>query len=206
DIFVANDAKPNHLWINQRDGTFKEEAVKRNVAFNGAGGAEANMGIAIGDVDRDGLFDLFIPHLTEEKHRLWRQGPRGHFRDVSATNEPLCRVPMVARGLACGDIRNVGALDLLVTRVDGRAHLFRNAVASRGHWLTVRAVDSALRRDAYGAEVTVRAGDRRWVRWLNPGYSYLSSNDPRAHFGLGAAPRADAIAVAWPDGTEEEFP
>src|SRR5262249_6697484 len=127
------------------------------------------------------------------------------FRDVSATNEPFCRVPMVARGLACGDLRNAGALDLLVTRVDGRAHLFRNAVANRGHWLTVRAVDAALRRDAYGAEVTVRAGDRRWVRWLNPGYSYLSSNDARAHFGLGTNTRVDAIAVIWPDGTEEEF-
>ena len=50
------------------------------------------------------------------------------------------------------------------------------------------------------------AGDRRWVRWINPGYSYLCSNDPRAHFGLGAADHVDGIDVVWPDGTKETFP
>jgi hypothetical protein len=70
----------------------------------------------------------------------------------------------------------------------------------------VRAIDPALRRDAYGAEVRVRAGDRRWVRWINPGSSYLCSNDPRAHFGLGPAAKVDAIQVVWPDGMEEQFP
>ena len=60
-------------------------------------------------------------------------------------------------------------------------------------------------RDAYGAEVTVRAGGRHWLRLVNPGYSYLCSNDPRAHFGLGQAERVDAIEVVWPDGSEENF-
>ena len=51
-----------------------------------------------------------------------------------------------------------------------------------------------------------RIETRRWVRWLSPAYSYLASNDPRAHFGLGDADRVDAITVLWPDGLEEEFP
>ena len=54
DILVANDGRPNHLWINQRDGLFKEEAVTRGLAFNSMGQTEANMGVAIGDVDGDG--------------------------------------------------------------------------------------------------------------------------------------------------------
>src|SRR5439155_1248274 len=74
DILVANDTKPNHLWINQRNGTFKEEAVARGIAYNAMGKAEANMGIAIGDVDGDGLFDVFVTHLTDETHTLWKQG------------------------------------------------------------------------------------------------------------------------------------
>ena len=71
----------------------------------------------------------------------------------------------------------------------------------------VRAIDPALGgRDAYGSEVTVQAGERRWWRLIQPGYSYLVSNDPRAHFGLGAAAEVDRITVVWPDGTEEVFP
>jgi enediyne biosynthesis protein E4 len=83
--------------------------------------------------------------------------------------------------------------------------VYRNAVPQRGHWLGVRAVDPALRRDAYGAEITVHAGERRWLRLINPGYSYLCSNDPRALFGLGQVSQLDRIEVVWPDGTEESF-
>jgi hypothetical protein len=61
-------------------------------------------------------------------------------------------------------------------------------------------------RDAYGAEVTVTVGKRRWTRLVNPGTSYLSSHDPRAHFGLGSTQRVDAIDVVWPDGSRESFP
>ncbi|HLJ96083.1 MAG TPA: ASPIC/UnbV domain-containing protein, partial [Gemmataceae bacterium] len=54
--------------------------------------------------------------------------------------------------------------------------------------------------------ITVRAQSRRWTRFINPGYSYLCSNDPRAHFGLGQAARVDGIDVLWPDGSVETFP
>ena len=84
DILVANDAKPNSLWINQRNGTFRNEAARRGLAYNAMGGADANMGIAAGDVDGDGLLDIFITHLTEENNALWKQGPRGLFQETSA--------------------------------------------------------------------------------------------------------------------------
>jgi hypothetical protein len=60
-------------------------------------------------------------------------------------------------------------------------------------------------RDAYGAEITVDAGGKRWWRLINPGSSYLCSNDPRAHFGLGPVQQVDAIHVLWPDGAKETF-
>jgi hypothetical protein len=54
--------------------------------------------------------------------------------------------------------------------------------------------------------VTVCSAGRRWLRVLNPGYSYLCSNDPRVHVGLGQLDRVDKIEVLWPDGATEVFP
>jgi enediyne biosynthesis protein E4 len=85
DIFVANDGQPNRLWVNQHDGTFKDEAAVRGVAMTGTGSPAANMGIACGDVDGDGLLDLFVTHLGDETHTLWRQYRPGFFRDETAT-------------------------------------------------------------------------------------------------------------------------
>src|SRR5205807_3200581 len=84
DIFIANDGAANHLWINQHDGTFKEEAVERGLAYNALGRSQAGMGVALGDVDGDGFFDLCVTHLPEEYPTLWQQGPLGLFQDRSA--------------------------------------------------------------------------------------------------------------------------
>jgi enediyne biosynthesis protein E4 len=83
DVFVTNDEKPNHLWVNQRDGTFRDEAVARGIALTGHGQTAANMGVAVGDADGDGLPDLYVTHLTTETNTLWRQGPPGLFRDTT---------------------------------------------------------------------------------------------------------------------------
>ncbi len=71
----------------------------------------------------------------------------------------------------------------------------------------MRAIDPALGgRDAYGAEIIVIAGGRRYWRLVQPAYSYLCSNDPRVHFGIGVASGFDGIEVLWPDGVAEQFP
>ena len=277
DIFVANDAGPNRLWINQHDGKFREEAAQRGCAYNALGQAQGNMGIAHGDVTGTGLAGLVVTHLTEETHALWQQGPaglftdwtaasglaairrgtgfgvvladfdcdghldlalvngrvsrapgskahgfdwndyaernqvlvndgNGWFREISSDNPAFCGKPALGRGLCAGDIFNTGRIDLLATYVNGPARIYRNAVPKPDHWLGVRALVPAWKRDAYGAVITVTAGKRQWTRLIQPGSSYLCSNDPRAHFGLGAAESVDAIHVAWPDGTVERFP
>jgi hypothetical protein len=278
DIFVANDGEPNRLWINQKDGTFVDEAPLRGAARTIMGSSYAGMGVAIGDTTGTGMFDLFVTHLDTQTHTLWRQGPRGQFqdattpsrlaaghtrntgwgtlmadfdldgaldvaiangrvyrgstakntglgfwedyvehnqlfandgkgtfRDVSAANKDFCDVWNVGRGLACADFDNDGRPDLLVMSTGGPARLFRNVAPPSGHWLTLRAVDPRYRRDAYGAEVRVRAGQREWLRLIHPAQSYLSSCTPHAHFGLGQVAQIDAIEVLWPDGLCEVF-
>jgi hypothetical protein len=153
----------------------------------------------------EGHLDPFWSHYAE-RNQLFANDGDGRFRDISMHNAPFCGSAAVSRGLACGDVDGDGALDLLVTTIAGPARLYRNVAPHRGHWLLVRAVDPELRRDAYGAEITVRAGQRRWHRLINPGQSYLCSNDPRAHFGLGQTDCVDGIDVFWPDGTREVFP
>jgi enediyne biosynthesis protein E4 len=122
--------------------------------------------------------------------------------------------PAVARGMAAGDLDNDGALDLVITSVSGPARVLRNVTngtagrhGAAAHWLTLRVIDpSAGGRDAYGAEVAVRAGGKVRAAWVNPGSSYLCSNDPRVHVGLGGDSTVEWVRVKWPDGTEEEFP
>ncbi len=112
----------------------------------------------------------------------------------------------VSRGLCAGDIDNDGDLDLLVTNTASLARLYRNVADRKGHWLRVDAtLPAAGGRFAYGARITVRAGQKQWVQDLNPATSFLCSNDPRVHFGLGGASKYEAIEVRWPDGSVEWF-
>jgi enediyne biosynthesis protein E4 len=115
DIFISNDGAANYLWMNQKDGTFKEQAVQRGVAYNAMGQAQAGMGVALGDVDGDGLLDLFVTHLSQETNTLWKQGPRGLYRDETARAELL---NPAWRGTGFGtllaDFDHDGALDLAI--------------------------------------------------------------------------------------------
>ncbi len=165
DIFVTNDARPNHLWINQRDGTFKEEAAPRGAAVNRVGSAEANMGIGWGDIDGDGLQDLFVTHLHTETNTLWRQGPRGMFEDRTAE----CRLHRPAWrgtgfGTALADFDNDGHLDAVITN----GKVFRDgppadAPALPGFWRGYAQRNQVFRNDGRGVfeDITARnAGPR----------------------------------------------
>lgn len=84
DVFVADDGHPNRLYVNRRDGTFSEEAAARGLALNSMGRTAANMGVTYSDVDGDGWGDVFVTHLAEEFHSLFRQDRPGLFADAVA--------------------------------------------------------------------------------------------------------------------------
>jgi tetratricopeptide (TPR) repeat protein len=83
DLYVANDGEANLLWMNQGDGTFKDEALIRGAAVNSAGEAEASMGIACADIDADGDEDLIMTHVERETHTIYRNED-GYFSDATS--------------------------------------------------------------------------------------------------------------------------
>jgi hypothetical protein len=222
DVLITHLTDEIHtLWRQSTVGLFQDRTAAAGLAaprWRGTG-----FGTILADFDLDGAPDIAVVNgrvtrgpATEgestsfwssyaERNQLFVNDGTGAFRDISLGNEAFCGSFAVSRGLIWGDFDNDGGIDLVATAIAGPARFYRNIAPRRGHWLSVRARDPALKRDAYGAVVTIRAGGRRWIGLVNPGQSYLSSGDPRAHFGLGAIEKVEEIRVDWPDGSAEVF-
>jgi enediyne biosynthesis protein E4 len=84
DLYVANDATPNQLWINQKDGTLADEGLLSGSALNASGNPEGSMGIASGDFDLDGDEDLFVTNIVGETSVLYVNDGQGTFEDARA--------------------------------------------------------------------------------------------------------------------------
>jgi hypothetical protein len=84
DIYVANDATPNQLWINNRNGTFRDDGLLSGSALSANGNPEGSMGIASGDFDLDGDEDLFVTNIIGETSVLYVNDGRGNFDDARA--------------------------------------------------------------------------------------------------------------------------
>ncbi len=123
DIYVANDMSPNTLFMNQGDGTFREEGVLRGVAFNGDGIANGSMGIDAGDYDNDGDIDLWVSNFSLEANCLMQNDGNGYFEDVTFdTNLADPSFYSLGFGTRFIDFDNDGWLDLLV----GNGHIWDN--------------------------------------------------------------------------------
>jgi len=115
DIYVANDGDANQLWINQKDGTFKNDALLAGVAVNRDGRTEAGMGLDAGDFDGNGTDDVFVTHLMEETNTLFTNLGNAVFED--RTREAGLGMPgrrFTGFGTLFFDYDNDGRLDLFV--------------------------------------------------------------------------------------------
>ena len=114
DIYVANDLMDNHLWLQQADGTFVEDAVLAGVAVNRDGRPEASMGVAAADSDNDGDLDLFMTHFRRESNTFYRSQGDGFFDDETAkVHLDAASWNYTAFGTGFLDYDNDGWLDLV---------------------------------------------------------------------------------------------
>jgi enediyne biosynthesis protein E4 len=115
DVYVANDATPNQLWINQRNGTFVDDGLLSGSALNASGNPEGSMGIASGDFDADGDEDLFISNIVGETSAFYVNDGRGNFEDARA-RAGLAQPTAAFTGFGTDwfDYDNDGWLDLFV--------------------------------------------------------------------------------------------
>ncbi len=173
------------------------------------------------DYDNDGWLDLFIangavtilgserggPSRYSQRKQLFHNEGRGkRFRETSQLAGAGFQIEEVSRGAAFGDLDNDGSIDIVVANNNGPVRLFHNQAGKRGHWLTVKLESPQLNRFGIGARVAVvrRGQDTLW-RCAHTDSSYLSSNDPRVHFGLGDQVEIQAVLVEWPDRSKERF-
>lgn len=214
DLFITTFSNDNYvLFRNDGDGFFTDASYPSGVGEP----TVPYLGWAtfFFDYDNDGHPDLFCAngHVYPEVDGVLRETFRqplqllrnlgnGRFRDVSAEAGLSRLPPQSARGGAYADFDNDGDLDIVVSVMEGKPVLLENTSANRANWLRVALTGVECNRMAVGARVKVTAGKHIQYATVYAGGSYLSSSDPRLHFGLGAAAEAD-IEVTWPGGAKE---
>jgi hypothetical protein len=212
----------NTLYRRLGSGQFFDETLARGLA--GPSLDRTGVGTALFDLELDGDLDLIVANgrmfrrrplagamLSDhwkpygEPNQLFVNRGDGRFDEVVEGCGAACDDIEVSRGLVAGDLDRDGDVDLVIANSNGSVRLYRNEAPRQGHWLALRAIDPALRRDAVGARVEVQLDGRVLSRTVTAARSYFSSADLTAHFGLGEAERVDRIVVRWPDGEIEHF-
>jgi hypothetical protein len=202
DLWVT-DSKYNRLLKNSRILPFKDVTQQAGISQQTA--QYTSWGTGAYDFDNDGWKDLFIAHgglinMVPQEDSLFRNLGGGKFQDVSTTGGAFFDTKSVGRGACFADYDNDGKMDAFLVNLGGPGVLLHNVTAGAGHWLTIHLVGTKSNRDGIGATVEVVAGGLKQRSERVAGSGYLSQDDWRLHFGLGANARASKITVTWPSG------
>jgi hypothetical protein len=165
-------------------------------------------GTGVYDFDNDGFSDILIfhgglIHLIPQEHTLFRGVGAKKFADVSSGAGQVLSDRTTARGACFADYDNDGKVDAFVVNLGGRGTLVHNVSINTGHWIAVKLKGTRSNRDGIGARVEVDAAGKRWTAERVAGSGYLSQDDGRLHFGIGAANNIDKLIVRWPSGREQ---
>jgi hypothetical protein len=212
-IFVTNfTEQADTLYRNLGDEGFEDISWRAKLAqptFLPVG-----WGTALFDMDNDGWLDIMVvnghvyPQMDnipgaaryQEPISLFHNSKDGTFEDVSST---LANIETGSqRGAAFGDVNNDGNVDVLIINIGKPPTLLINQ-GNQNHRVLFKLVGTKSNRMAVGARVTIKTGKLTQMNEVRAGGSYLSSNDPRLHFGLGADTKIDEVTIRWPSGKVE---
>ncbi len=219
DLFMTHlNMESNTLYVNDGAALFQDVTAGAGLAHTSL--AFTGFGTEFFDYDQDGRLDLFSangavrnlesardrPYPYDQRNQLFHNQGDSRFLDVTETAGPAFQLSEVSRGAALGDVDGDGDLDVLVGNNRGPARLLLNEAAA-GNWLQIELRSPGANRFALGARVglVLPSGRTLWRRVRVDG-SYLSSSDPRVHFGLGSGESYQEARVHWPDGSREGFP
>ena len=214
DLFMTHLRRETNTFYMNRRGRFTDKT--NATGMNATSLKFTGFGMGFHDYDLDGQLDLYVANgavqawrheevfaadpYAEPNHLYQGQGGT-RFAPVPGGGETNQSVG-TSRGAAFGDLDNDGDVDVVYMDRDGRTKLLMNN--AKGHWIGFRMLDK--RGDEVpGAMVGVTHQGKTAWRLADPAYSYLASNDPRAHFGLGASSEIEGITVRWPSGIVEKF-
>jgi enediyne biosynthesis protein E4 len=216
DVFKTHfQLQPSGLYRSSGKGYFDDVSTAAGISKERR---FVSWGAGIVDFDNDGLPDLLCvtgnvyPSLERTFPKYPAKGPSILFRNLGdgaflqmgdEAGKGITELH-ISRGCAFGDFDNDGDMDILIMNQNEAPSLIRNDAPGNNHWLKIMLEGTKSNRSAIGARVLVRYGSRVQIQERVSQSSYLSANDPRLHFGLGANTTC-SIEVHWPSGLTEKF-
>ena len=218
DLLVTNYTDQiNNLYRNLGDGAFTDMAWPAKIGQPSF--RYVKWGAGLVDLDNDGWVDLFVvnghvyPQVDaipnspgyKEPMQMFRNKHDGTFEDISKPSGVFDMAPESRRGAAFGDVYNDGNLGILVLNIGQPPSLLINKTRNSNHRVGFQLIGTKSNRAAIGARVTIHAAGIMQFTEVRSGGSYLSQNDLRPHFGLGAADKMDRVEISWPSGRTESL-
>jgi hypothetical protein len=212
DLWVS-DGHYNRLMKNNGKGGFDDIGITSGLSQ--ANAQYVSWGTGVYDFDNDGLLDILVfhgglIHMIPMEHSVFRGLGQGRFEDVSRGAGVVVNTRTVARGACFADYDNDGKVDAYVVNLDARGTLLHNVSTETGHWIAIRLQGARTakstagsNRDGIGSRVEIWAGGQHQVAERVGSSGYLSQDDARLHFGIGAATRVEKLVVHWPSGRQQ---
>ena len=215
DVLVVNiQSQTDSFYRN--DGSYFSDRTSA-LGLGALSRRHTRFGVVLNVFNNDGFLDLYEangkvyhepedegPDVFAEPNTLYKGTPSFTFEPVPKLGDETMSLTHTSRGVAAGDLDLDGRLDLVVVNKDSKPYLLMNRTPTPMNWIQFRLLDTTG-RDSYGAELRGSTSDRKILGMVQTAGSYLASNDPTIHIGLGAETTLRNVQVSWANGEVENF-